>query len=254
MMTQTIKKLTYLWKNVLQNARIDGNRLYMQWQLDRKDYVELMKVLEAMGWKRDKKQKCHIFDTENLKEAIDEICETMEVVDVKVLYQQYYTPPELAKRLVELACIGDTDCVLEPSAGHGAIVQAIIEKKPDYLVAVEIDANNYNHLRSNYFLENKKYSLVEGNFLTLDKEKLFDKIIANPPFSKSQDVKHILKMYEHLKEWGRIVSIASESIRTREGKLYDDFKALNPEFIEIEDWAFKGSGTMVNSLIVIVNK
>jgi hypothetical protein len=51
-----------------------------------------------------------------LQEAIDEICETMEVVDIKVLYQQYYTPSELAKRLVELADIKETDGVLEPSS------------------------------------------------------------------------------------------------------------------------------------------
>jgi 16S rRNA G1207 methylase RsmC len=28
----------------------------------------------------------------------------------------------------------------------------------------------------------------------------FDKIVANPPFSKSQDVKHILHMYELLND------------------------------------------------------
>jgi 16S rRNA G1207 methylase RsmC len=31
-------------------------------------------------------------------------------------------------------------------------------------------------------------------------DETFDKIIANPPFSKSQDVKHILHMYELLNE------------------------------------------------------
>lgn len=253
-MAQVTKKLTDLWKNVLQNARIDWNKLYMQWQLDRKDYVELMKVLEVMGGKWSKKDKCHIFDCDNLQEAIDEICDTMEVVDVKVLYQQYYTPPELAKRLVELACISDIDSVLEPSAWRGAIVQAIIEKNPINLTAVEIDPNNYNHLRSNYFMQQTNRHLVERDFLWRDREKKFDKIVANPPFSKSQDVKHILKMYEHLREWGRIVSIASSAIRTRSGKLYDDFHALKPEFIEIEDGAFKESGTMVNSVIVIINK
>lgn len=254
-MAQTIKKLTDLWKNVLQNARIDWNRLYMQWQLDRKDYVELMKVLELMGWKWSKKEKCHVFDiTENLQEAIDEICETMEVVDVKVLYQQYYTPSALATRLVELACILDEDSVLEPSAWRGAILEAIIEKHPVNIAAVEIDANNYNHLRSNYFMQQTKRHLVEHDFLTRETDQKYNRIIANPPFSKSQDVKHILKMYKHLKVGGRIVSIASASIRTRSGKLYDDFHALRPEFIEIEDWAFKESGTMVNSVIVIINK
>jgi len=40
----------------------------------------------------------------------------MEVVDIKIMYQQYYTPSELAKRVVELADINNNDIVLEPSA------------------------------------------------------------------------------------------------------------------------------------------
>jgi 16S rRNA A1518/A1519 N6-dimethyltransferase RsmA/KsgA/DIM1 with predicted DNA glycosylase/AP lyase activity len=124
----------------------------------------------------------------------------MEIVDVKVLYQQYYTPPALAKTLVELACIRETDYVLEPSAGQGAIVQAIIEKPFENLTAVEIDPNNYNHLWANYFIHQTKRHLVEHDFLTRDTDQKYNRVIANPPFSKSQDVKHILEMYEHLKE------------------------------------------------------
>jgi hypothetical protein len=33
----------------------------------------------------------------------------MEIVDIKVLYQQFYTPKELAKQIVELANIKPTD-------------------------------------------------------------------------------------------------------------------------------------------------
>jgi len=40
----------------------------------------------------------------------------MEVIDVKVLYQQFYTPSDLAKQVVELASIKENDVVLEPSA------------------------------------------------------------------------------------------------------------------------------------------
>lgn len=76
----------------------------------------------------------------------------------------------------------------------------------------------------------------------------------NPPFTKSQDVKHILKAYSLLKDGGRLVSLASASITTREGTVYDELRSLNPEFIDVEDGAFKESGTMVNTVIVIINK
>jgi 16S rRNA G1207 methylase RsmC len=90
---------------------------------------------------------------------------------------------------------------------------------------------------------------------TWDKKELqFNKIVANPPFSKNQDVKHILHMYELLEEWGRIVSIASSMIQHKQTKLHDELRALSPEFIEVEEWAFEESGTMVRTCIVIINK
>lgn len=82
-----------------------------------------------------------------------------------------------------------------------------------------------------------------------------DKIIMNPPFAKSQDVSHILNAYNnHLNTWWRLVSIASTSIQTREWGLYDDLRELEPEFITIAEGSFKDSWTMVNSVIVILDK
>jgi hypothetical protein len=95
--------------------------------------------------------------------------------------------------------------------------------------------------------------LTEWDFLHYDR-MTFDKIIANPPFSKSQDVKHILHMYKCLSDWGRLVSVASASIKTRQGKLYDELRELNPEYYDLPDGSFKKSGTMVWTVIVVINK
>ena len=260
-MWNEVKKLSDFWKTVLQESEITGNKLFLKTQMDRKQYVELNKILELLWWKRNRKEKCHIFDVNNLQEAINEVCDTMEVIDVKVLYQQFYTPSELAKKLVELADIQKTNDVLEPSAGQGAIVKEILKKEFRDLFITEIDKNNIDYLQEikNEHKENNPQSdsiLLIENWDFIEKTNIWivDKIIANPPFSKSQDVKHILEMYKYLKRGWRIVSIASSSIQTRSGKLYDEFKSLDPEFIEIEDWAFKESWTMVNSVIVIINK
>ena len=225
--------------------------------MDRKQYVELNKILDILGWKRNRKEKCHIFNCENLQDAINEVCDIMEVIDIKVLYQQFYTPSDLAERLVKLADIKESDEVLEPSAWKGAIVDEIKKTKCKYIRMYEIDEINVKDLILHYYEEKDPdiiYWIEHCDFLEKEQVELVDKILANPPFSKSQDVKHILKMYEFLKPWWRIVSIASSSIETREWKIYDEFKKLNPEFIKIEDWAFKESWTMVNSVIVIINK
>lgn len=57
---------------VLSNARVSGNELYLQGQLDRPMYVAVNKVLEASGGKRNKSAKCHIFG-KDAEERIDEI-------------------------------------------------------------------------------------------------------------------------------------------------------------------------------------
>lgn len=149
-MAQIIKKLTDFWKKVLQESEIIENKLFLKTQMDRKQYLELNKVLEVLWWKRNKKEKCHIFKTKNLKEAIDEVCDTMEVVDIKVLYQQYYTPSDLAKYILELANIKKDDIILEPSAGQGAIVDEILKKEYKQIVLLEIDVENIKKLKEKY--------------------------------------------------------------------------------------------------------
>jgi 16S rRNA G1207 methylase RsmC len=57
----------------------------------------------------------------------------------------------------------------------------------------------------------------------------------NPPFSKSQDVKHILHAYSMLAEGGILISVASSSITTRSGSLYDELRSLNPEIIQLPE-------------------
>lgn len=267
-MAKTIQKLTEFWKQVLQESDIIENRLYLKTQMDRKQYAELNKVLELLGGKWNRWQKCHIFEIENLKEAINEICDTMEVVNLKVLYQQYYTPKELAKRVVELADIKPTDSILEPSAWQGAIVDEILKKEYSWIVLNELDPNNIKILKEKYnvyewmkdmsdnqgtYSSEKKMNIYNWDFLEANYNDI-NKIIMNPPFTKSQDVKHILKAYSLLQDSGRLVSIASSSIQHRTGKLYDELRALNPEFIEVWDWAFKESWTMVSSVIVVINK
>lgn len=260
-------KLTLDQIKILREGELDGNKFYLQWQLDRKQYVSINEVLETIGLKRNRKEKAHIADctSEELEEAIADIIETGEVETLKETikkFQFYETPKEVAEYLVELADIWEFDNVLEPSAWHGAIIKEIRKKKYAFMEAVEIDPVKYNHLYQELFMyptllaEKSRFvddRLTEWDFLHYDR-MTFDKIIANPPFSKSQDVKHILKMYEILSEWGRLVSVASASIKTRQGKLYDELRELNPEYYDLPDWSFKESGTMVNTVIVVINK
>lgn len=264
-------RLTQEQIRILQEGKIEENRFYLQSQLDRKQYVNINEVLETIGLKWTKWKKAHIiewFSQEELENAINDIIENWEVETLKETikkFQFYPTPKEVAEYLVELAEIKEYETVLEPSAWQWAILQTIINRSKHLkyidLFAIELNIDNLKILKDKFNIRqilNEDFLYFTHTKINKDWQQIilnkFDKIIANPPFSKSQDVKHILHMYELLNEWWRIVSVASLSIQTREWKLYDELRALNPEFIELPAWSFKESWTMVNSVIVVINK
>lgn len=239
-------KLTPEQVDILADWKIEGNKFYLQGQLDRKQYVSINEVLETIGLKWNRKEKAHIFDWEYLEDAIQEIIESGECETLKETikkFQFYPTPSEVSEYLVELADIQETDRVLEPSAGEGHIAECI---KTGKLTTIEFDFSKCD------ILLKKWYTPINSDFLTHKWE--YDKIVMNPPFSKSQDVKHILHAYSLLTTGGTLVSVASASIQTRSGTLYDELHSLNPEFIELPEWSFKESWTMVNTVIVKLTK
>lgn len=70
---------------------------------------------------------------------------------------------------------------------------------------------------------------------------LYDLIVANPPFSKGQDMLHIMQMIKHLKPGGRIVSLM-RNIEVDDRKIRDaNLKTLthqgriHKQFIEFLD-------------------
>lgn len=247
-------KLTQEQIQILSDSKIEDNRFYLPWQLERKAYININEILNSIGLIWNRWKKAHIvegFTQEDLENAISDVIETWEVETLKETikkFQFYPTPVEVVEYLVTLADIKETDRVLEPSAWQWAIYKKI--NPLCYAVWVELNIENYNILKQIYWWD--RWEILNMDFL--DYQDKADKIVANPPFSKSQDVKHILHMYELLNEWGTLVSIAGSWVTFREWKLYDELRALNPEIIELPEWSFKESWTLVNTVIVRIKK
>lgn len=125
-----------------------------------------------------------------------------EVVNDKKKFQFFGTPSCIVEKIVKKANIKDTDIVLEPSAGHGAIVKEL-EKYSHNITLVELWKENVRDL------ENQGYSVVKQDFLEFNPSEnpIFDKIVANPPFTNNQDIDHVMHMYHLLKDDGTIVTI-----------------------------------------------
>lgn len=149
-----------------------------------------------------------------------------------------------------------SDKILEPSAGQGAIVNAIIKHLPNNI----IDCCELMDINRNVLSNNKNVNLICEDFLKIPKEfkNYYDCIIANSPFNKNQDIEHIMKMYECLKQGGRLVTIASKHWKTSSRKKENLFKNwvddLGGSVKNIESGAFKESGTNIATCMIIINK
>lgn len=236
-------------REVLERAVVAGKRLQLQGQLDRKLYVKVAKALELMGGKWTRKEGAHLFE-DDAEGVVADAVATGAVVDFKKEFQFFETPPEVARQLVELAGIKRGNSVLEPSAGKGAIAEAIRDAGFEPSVC-ELWATNREALKRRGFL------IIEDDFLSLTVSG-WDRIVANPPFSLGQDVAHVTHMWELLAPGGRLVSVMLPSWRTRQSKRHAAFRALcvaaGGKWIELPAESFKASGTNVCTGIIVLEK
>ena len=99
---------------------------------------------------------------------------------------QWWTPPELAARVAHLALDGTRFAsVLEPAAGAGALVDAVLAARPMARVtALELDPTWARHLTVAYAREPVR--VVEGDFLTTTLAPV-DVVCMNPPYESGLD-------------------------------------------------------------------
>ena len=228
--------------NVLANSKIEGNNLFLpEGQLDRKLYVAVNKVLEATKGKWNRKERAHVFNT-SPADMIEEILLTGEYVDEKKEFQFFETPSNLAQQLIEMADIQDGESVLEPSAGKGRIAKLI-----GFCDCVELNPENRKYLKAEGF------KLVGEEFLEFDGQ--YDVVVANPPFSKQQDIDHVNRMLDIAKR--RVVSVMSASVMFRDNKKTVSFreriKSLGGTIELLPEKIFAESGTNVRTCVVAVD-
>ncbi len=221
-------------------------------QLDRKSYLEVKKSLELIGGKWKGGKVMGFVFSENPTDFLLEIS-TGKKRNLKKEFQFFATPDELANTLVDMAMVEASSSILEPSAGQGALVKAVHKKFPDTIVdCFELMPVNMSILK-----KIKGINIIGDDFLESD-NKTYDRIIANPPFSKNQDIDHIYKMYDKLNEGGILVSISSLHWKISSNKKENEFRDwlcdLGAEVIEIPKESFKQSGTMVGGLIIKLSK
>ena len=241
--------------NVLRAAEVEGCALTLAGQLDRDLYVKTNKVLEALGGKWNRKQKAHLFDGP-AEERLEQVLETGQYVNARVELGLFQTPltvaEEAASRLALDEC-GAKPLVLEPSAGKGALIGAVLRRRPDArIAAVEIDPRHKPDLQ----IVNTQ--VVIQDFLTLSPPSpMYERIIMNPPFGRQADIRHVLYAWEWLERGGRLVAIMSAGWTFRTNNLSRQFQQFvddNGEYEPLPEGAFKSSGTGVRTVLVTLDK
>lgn len=242
-------------QEVLDASRIDGNNVYLpDVQLERKLYTDVNKKLTGIGGKWNRKAKAHVFSSDPT-ELMGRVLNG-EKINLKKDFQFFETPQELADQLVEHAEIESHHHVLEPSAGQGAIIEAIIRAHGYMNIsAIELMQQNIDFLNQQAFGEIK---IMGGDFLDYSPYYKLDRIVANPPFTKNQDIDHIRHMYDCLKHGGRLVSVASQHWALGTEQKCQDFRhflsLVDANVLDIDRGTFQASGTMVGGHIIIIDK
>lgn len=238
----------------LSKCKIEGNILFLPPMSDGAlaNYNEVRAALLNAGAKY--KRNTFVFPND-AQPYIDRLMGG-DKVNIKKEFQFFETPAKLADELVSRAYLKKGHNMLEPSAGQGAIVDAIVRCLPN----VQVDCCELMDINVNILSEHSSVRFICEDFLQIPKqyEGYYDRIVANPPFNKNQDIDHIRKMYACLKEGGRLVSVASKSWSIGSQKKQVLFREWLNEVgattEEIENGSFKESGTLVGGIIISIDK
>lgn len=241
----------------LSKCKVDGNIVHLPPITDGPlpNYNEVRTALIKAGGKY--KKNTFVFPND-AQPYIDRLTGG-ESVNIKKEFQFFATPAHLAERMVDMAELSENDGrgfgrILEPSAGQGAIVKAIHEATGGTtVICYELMGINREILK-----KIKGASLIGDDFMKADRSSTYDRIIANPPFTKNQDIDHIKLMYDLLAPGGVLVTLSSVSWVYGSSKKQVLFREwlhdADAHIEEIPENTFKESGTSIKTMLIKIRK
>lgn len=243
-------------RDVLAKAVVEGNILRLTGQLDRDLYTRTNKALEALGGKWNRGKKGHVFAGDP-RTAIDAAADSGKLAHPNQL-DFFPTSDALANHVAARLNATPVHRVLEPSAGEGALVAAVLRgmsRPPLALVLIEKDPGRVAVLREKF-----QASLFCDDFLATSAAAFYplDRVAMNPPFHRGLDTKHIAHALDFLAPGGRLVAIASGALPSRTDKattaLRDRIEAWGGTIEDLPEGSFKAAGTNVATVMVTVDR
>ncbi len=241
------------------------------YQLDRKLYDKVNKVLTALGGKWNRKLGGHEFkENPDAETAVRESIATGVYLDAKQAFQFFETPEAVALQVAQfldrllVLTARQTGNVgfkrnevrwLEPSAGTGNLCWALDSIGYTKGRAMDINPAVLDKLKKRL----PHMGVATADFLQVTPTTEFDAAAMNPPFSNLGDVRHVLHALKFVKPGGALVAIMSPAWTYRDTEIAREFRAFIQNCGDRAKWellpegSFKESGTGVRTGILSVS-
>jgi len=242
------------------DSRIEDNTLVLTREIDSDEYKKVAQYLRNLGAKWDTSKYAHVFPNANFKAVIEIIKKTGELPKINP-HQLFPTPDHIIQEMIKSFAVQETlqkvkytdhkkIKILEPSAGTGAMVDAIFEAFGDTVEihAVEIDPINRK------ILAGKPCQLIGENFLEEEIEHQYDLIVMNPPFKGQEYVKHVLKAQSLLLPSGKLFTILPKisSKNIANNPVAREIARSGAEYWDNPPESFKESKTKIDTISAII--
>jgi hypothetical protein len=239
--------------NVMTVTNDDGQfKGVLNGQLDRGLYTRTNKALEALGGKWSRGARAHIFTRDPRKQLAGLLDTGTTTIERDGFFE---TPVSVIQRMIEIIpCLDTTGHILEPSAGNGAIVKALLNQR---ILSRRIWCVEKNPDRA---LKLRDYvgDVFCCDFLIWNSPMEFDRIYMNPPFEEEQDIRHVKHAYSMLRYDGAMISVMSEHAFFADDNKAFMFRtwldAVGGYSEKLPQDSFKESGTGVKTRLVVIRK
>ncbi len=231
------------------------------WQF--KDSMKEIKQLQRLGITTDEQLRGAIRELETVKAKSTATSTDHKLDAMRLKIRQnagnfndfFPTPEATTNRVLELADVQPGMKTLEPNAGMGHIAEKLQSAAgKGYVDLVEMSGQLVDYLKT------AGHKVTQSDFLKFGKKDTYDRIVMNPPFSKDQDIDHVMHAYDLLKPGGKMTAIMSNMAGLRANQKNRTFSEwldeVGAHVEDLEAGSFKSSfnPTSVNTKVVVIEK